>query len=158
MLKLRYSFTVAALLGLSACAPSNGEESDTPSVPPGFELAAAKQSAAQSEQSQVIDLSVAELQTLRASGNIWLIDVRTDEEVADGMIEGASHIPLAEFSPSPELLEQANGREIVLYCRSGRRSAKASRALAAFLGKPVRHLAGGFIAWDEAGGATMMPQ
>lgn len=151
MTALRITLTAAAALGLAACAPSGDEDSDTQGLPLGFELAAAKQNLP-SEQSHVIDLSVAQLRQIQASGNIWLIDVRTDEEVAEGMIAGADHIPLDEFKPDQALLEKANGREIVLYCRSGRRSGIAGAKLAAVQGKPVRHLAGGYIAWREAGG------
>ncbi len=70
------------------------------------------------------------------------------------MIDGAGHIALADFEPGPELLERAAGREIVLYCRSGRRSGIAGHKLSAYLGQPVRHLAGGYIAWTEAATAS----
>ena len=83
-----------------------------------------------------------------AVGDIMLVDVRTAEEVAEGMIAGAVHIPLDEFAPGPDLLAQADGREIVLYCRSGRRSGIAGQALSTYLDKPVSHLAGGIIAWN----------
>jgi len=76
-----------------------------------------------------------------AAGNVRLIDVRTDVEVAEGAIPGAEHIALDRFDPAK--LDLSDGREVVLYCRTGRRSAIAG-------GKPVEHLAGGIIAWDEA--------
>ncbi len=83
-----------------------------------------------------------------AAGNVRLIDVRTDVEVAEGAIPGAEHIALDRFDPAK--LDLSDGREVVLYCRTGRRSAIAGERLAAATGKPVEHLAGGIIAWDEA--------
>jgi rhodanese-related sulfurtransferase len=97
---------------------------------------------------QVEDIDVAALETLLASGNIRLIDVRTDAEVAQGIIPGAEHIPLDQFDPAK--LDLSDGREVVLYCRSGRRSAIAGEKLAAVTGKPARHLAGGILAWKAA--------
>jgi len=83
-----------------------------------------------------------------AGGNVRLIDVRTDAEVAEGAIPGAEHIALDQFDPAK--LDLSDGREVVLYCRTGRRSAIAGERLAAATGKPVEHLAGGIIAWEEA--------
>ncbi|TRD11743.1 rhodanese-like domain-containing protein [Erythrobacter insulae] len=167
MNRFRFSLTTVLVFGLCACAPSSAGDDksgeSTPSVPPGFELAAAKTATADrrgndagiprdftNDRSQVVDLSVEELAALSASDDIWLIDVRTDEEVANGMVAGATHIPLAAFSPGPDLIDQAKGREIVLYCRSGRRSAIAAKNLSGYLGEPVKHLTGGFNAWKEA--------
>ena len=97
---------------------------------------------------RVIDLSVAELRTRLERGNVRLIDVRTDEEVAKGMISGAEHIALDRFDPAT--LDLSDGREVILYCRSGRRSAIAAERLAAQTGKPSVHLAGGILAWRSA--------
>jgi rhodanese-related sulfurtransferase len=134
-------------------------------MPGGFEFAAANGDepyreftatalSFPAEQPELVDLSPAQLTDLIASGDIWLIDVRTPEEIADGMIAGADHIAIDTFKPSPAMLEQAAGREIVLYCRSGRRSAIAAADLSSFTGLPVKHLAGGIIAWEAAGGAV----
>src|SRR3546814_9802033 len=51
--------------------------------------------------------------------NIRLIDVRSDEEVASGMIPGAEHIPIDQFDPAR--LDLSAGRAVVFYCHSGRR-------------------------------------
>ena len=81
-------------------------------------------------------------------GNIRLIDVRTDEEVAEGAIPGAEHIALDEFDPAK--LDLSDGREVITYCRSGRRSGIAAERLSKFTKKPTRHLEGGITAWEKA--------
>lgn len=57
-----------------------------------------------------------------------LIDVRTPEEFASGHIEGAVNIPVDDLAG--RLSEVPQGQPIVVYCRSGNRSATASRILA----------------------------
>ncbi len=97
----------------------------------------------------MIDVTPEELAARLAAGNIRLIDVRTDEEIAEGMIPGAEHIALDRFDP--QAFGPADRREVVLYCRSGKRSAMAGAKLAEATGKPVEHLAGGILAREEAG-------
>ena len=40
------------------------------------------------------EMDIATLQGLQKEGSVALVDVRTDAEVARGVIEGAKHIPL----------------------------------------------------------------
>ncbi|MBI5546045.1 MAG: rhodanese-like domain-containing protein [Deltaproteobacteria bacterium] len=57
-----------------------------------------------------------------------LVDVRTPAEYADGHIDGALNVPLHEvLERSGEL--GAKDQPLVLYCRSGRRSALAAQKL-----------------------------
>lgn len=59
-----------------------------------------------------------------------LVDVRTPLEFSEGHVPGALNIPLEELER--RLAELGDGRRaIVLYCRSGRRSADAARRLRA---------------------------
>jgi rhodanese-related sulfurtransferase len=145
------------LLALAACggdreAPNDKREA--PSVPLGFELAFAASPgedapAPAASPARLVPLSPQELARRIAAGRIRLIDVRTAEEVAEGMIAGAEHIALDRFDPAA--LDLSDGREVVLYCRSGRRSAIAGEKLAAVTGAPVEHLEGGILAWEAAG-------
>ncbi|MET4131590.1 rhodanese-related sulfurtransferase [Porphyrobacter sp. MBR-155] len=145
---LRLIPVVPIALGLAACGASDRDDSS--SAPLGVELAMAAdaEAGAIAAPAALIDLSPAELAARMAAGNVRLIDVRTDAEVAEGAIPGAEHIALDRFDPAK--LDLSDGREVVLYCRSGRRSAIAGERLADATGKPVEHLAGGIIAWDEA--------
>lgn len=99
-------------------------------------------------QGEVVDLTVEQLVERLEDRNVRLIDVRTAEEVAGGAIPGAEHVPLDSFDPAGLGLDD---REVVLYCRSGRRSGLAAEKLAEFTGEPAQHLAGGILAWQEAG-------
>jgi rhodanese-related sulfurtransferase len=74
-----------------------------------------------------------------------LIDVRTDTEVARGLIPGALHIPL-HLLPA-RLEEISRDRVVAIYCQSGVRSAQASHFLADNGWAQVYNLAGGFSAW-----------
>lgn len=56
-----------------------------------------------------------------------LVDVRTPAEFADGHIPTAINIPHNEIILRPPTLDK--DETIVLYCRSGNRSAQAARAL-----------------------------
>lgn len=145
---LRLLPVVPITLGLAACGASDRDDSS--SAPLGVELAMAAdaETGAIAAPAALIDLSPAELAARMAAGNVRLIDVRTDAEVAEGAIPGAEHIALDRFDPAK--LDLSDGREVVLYCRSGRRSAIAGERLAAATGKPVEHLAGGIIAWEDA--------
>lgn len=148
-LPMSLCLALAVPLSLAACGDGHERNRDHPAPTPalGFELAVAAPS--DPAAGQKIDLGPDELAARLATGKIRLIDVRTPEEAAEGVIPGAEHIPLDTFDPAR--LGPDDGREVVLYCRSGRRSAIAGQRLAAFTGIPVAHLAGGIRAWEQAG-------
>ena len=57
-----------------------------------------------------------------------LVDVRTPEEFDDGHIEGAVNIPVAELADRfADVGDKA--KPVVVYCRSGARSARAKQML-----------------------------
>jgi adenylyltransferase/sulfurtransferase len=97
---------------------------------------------------EVPTLSPAELVARRQGGvDLDLVDVREEGEWALGFIAGARHLPLSSLASA---LPSFDGRrEVVIYCRSGIRSARAVRQLLA-LGVPrVFNLAGGILRWAE---------
>ncbi len=55
-----------------------------------------------------------------------LLDVRSQQEFDEGHLEGALLIPIAELEGRMSELE---GKRVVVYCRSGMRSSKASRLM-----------------------------
>lgn len=59
-----------------------------------------------------------------------LVDVRTPEEFASGHVEGAVNIPVQELDRRLGELAPKD-RAVVLYCRSGARSARAAETLKA---------------------------
>jgi rhodanese-related sulfurtransferase len=74
-----------------------------------------------------------------------IIDVREAEEVAEGMIPGAIHIPLGELALRQNEIEQTE--EIILVCRSGNRSQKAYEFLEAQGFTGLFNMSGGMLAW-----------
>ncbi|MEO2167396.1 MAG: rhodanese-like domain-containing protein [bacterium] len=84
-----------------------------------------------------------------ASDAPLLLDVRSAEEFAGGHIAGAVHIPHAEIRARFAELGQPP-REVVVYCRSGRRAGIAAEVLVES-GFTVGHLTGDMLGWEEAG-------
>lgn len=150
MIVPRLALSTLAVLALAACAQSKDDKNDEISTPPfGYELAMAQEPAAPRFQATtVVGITPEQLRNKLDSSDIRLIDVRTSDEVAQGIIPGAEHIALDQFDPAT--LDLSDGREVVLYCRSGRRSGVAGNQLAQHIGEPVKHLDGGILAWKQA--------
>ena len=77
-----------------------------------------------------------------------LIDVRTPEEFAAGHIAGSVNIPLDQVSR--RLAEFPTDKPVVLYCRSGNRSAQAADLLTN-AGYNNLYDLGGIIDWQAQG-------
>ena len=58
---------------------------------------------------------------------LFLVDVRTEEEFAQGSVEGAVNIPLSVLEQ--EFSQFKNRENIVVFCRSGARSGNAKLIL-----------------------------
>ena len=101
------------------------------------------------------ELSTAE-EAIHKSSHL-IIDVREPEEFANGHLEGAMNVPrgVLEFRTDasyPGSIQSLSDRtaKIILYCRSGGRSALAAQSLSKMGYQAVVSMAGGFIAWEEA--------
>lgn len=81
-------------------------------------------------------------------GQLQLVDVREAPELAGARVEGAKHIPLGELSARVSELDPS--RPVAFLCRSGSRSAMATRA-AANAGLDAANVKGGVIAWARSG-------
>jgi adenylyltransferase/sulfurtransferase len=82
---------------------------------------------------------------LKRGDKIRLIDVREPHELAISRIDGAVNIPLGMLAANLEKLDPA--QEIVLFCKSGTRSARAQEILISAGFKKVKNLQGGINAW-----------
>jgi phage shock protein E len=58
-----------------------------------------------------------------------LLDVRTPAEFAAGHVDGALNVPVQELETALASLPATKDQAIVVYCRSGARSARASGLL-----------------------------
>jgi rhodanese-related sulfurtransferase len=96
------------------------------------------------------ELSVKELkQQLDAGKPPVILDVREDHEVKIASLPKTAtttHIPLGQLPTRMVELEAYRGREIVVYCRSGGRSAMAAQMLIQ-QGYKAKNLTGGVLAW-----------
>jgi rhodanese-related sulfurtransferase len=102
---------------------------------------------------RVRNLTAEEVARGLQEGRVMLVDVREDKEVSVEAYPNAVVVPLSTFDPAA--IPDAEGKDVVFACRSGRRSITASLA-AQERGYPyTAHLAGGIIAWKQAGLPTI---
>jgi rhodanese-related sulfurtransferase len=86
-------------------------------------------------------------QKLERGEALNIIDVREHDEVAQGMIPGARHIPLGEL---PERHNELKGQgEIILVCRSGSRSSRACDYLEHLGYSGLKNMSGGMLAYGQ---------
>jgi rhodanese-related sulfurtransferase len=98
---------------------------------------------------EVTNLTPQEVAEGVRAGRMLLVDVREPNETAVESFPGAVIVPLSAFDPAA--IPDPQGRQVVFACRSGRRSITASVA-AQDAGYPYKsHMAGGILAWKEAG-------
>ncbi|WP_186579584.1 rhodanese-like domain-containing protein [Aquibacillus kalidii] len=82
---------------------------------------------------------------LESGESLNIIDVREDEEVAQGIIPGAKHIPLGHV---PERLDEIDkSKHYYMVCRSGGRSGRACEFLVE-KGYDVTNMLGGMLDWE----------
>lgn len=80
--------------------------------------------------------------------SLVVLDVRTPEEFAAGHVPGARNISHDELAARLDELTGARDKDVVLYCRSGRRSTLAEETLREAGFTRLRHLEGDFQAWQ----------
>ncbi|RIZ65570.1 MAG: MBL fold metallo-hydrolase [Methylococcales bacterium] len=104
-----------------------------------------------SAKQQVTEVDVVKAKQLLAEGHIVLVDTREESEYAAGHIEGAILLPrgVLEFKIGaiPELADK--GKSVLIYCRTGGRSALASLTMQQLGYTNVLSMAGGFEAWKN---------
>ena len=96
------------------------------------------------------------IQATGSVGGAHLIDVRTEAEVAQGVISGAVHIPLHLLPLRADDVPQ--DKPVVIYCRTGARSAQACAFMAAQGFENMHNLAGGILSWARSGHSLSRPQ
>ena len=101
------------------------------------------------------EISSDDLSALRSQGAIRLIDVRTEAEVARGIIPGAEHIPM-HLIPL-KVREMADDTPTVFYCHSGNRSGQVTAFLMQHGLSRVMNLRGGILAWLGSGQSLTSP-
>ncbi|MDH3587902.1 MAG: rhodanese-like domain-containing protein [Gammaproteobacteria bacterium] len=99
---------------------------------------------------QIRKMSVQDLASRLSADEICLLDVREPWEVATAHIDAALAIPMNDVPDHlDELRKAANGRDIVVMCHSGQRSAVITRFLNQAGFGDVFNLDGGITAWSQ---------
>jgi rhodanese-related sulfurtransferase len=117
----------------------------------GSPLTAVAQAAEAPTEVSQISPSDLQKQLKTAPAGILLVDVRTLEEFQAGHLAGAVHMPLAEIvnaGGGAQIRDQLADRQLIVYCRSGRRSQMALEKLRS-VGVAGQSLSGGLIEWRQ---------
>ena len=86
---------------------------------------------------------------LENDDNAVILDVRTDDEVADGIILNAVHIDIykgQDFISEIEDLDES--KNYYVYCRSGNRSGQACNIMNQLGFENTYNLLGGILEWE----------
>ena len=92
--------------------------------------------------------------TAKHDTSLVIVDVRTPEEFAEGHVPGAKNIPHDQLQSRLAELSGDKNKDIVLYCRSGRRAGLAAETLQSNGFHKVLHLEGDMLKWNEANRAV----
>ena len=111
--------------------------------------------------SQVKTYSVEDVRARLGDARVQIIDIRDVRELADGTVLGAYHAPrgMLEFWVDPESpyhkpMFANEGKEFILFCGLGWRSALAAKTLQDMGMANVAHMDGGYTEWVKAGAPT----
>lgn len=101
-----------------------------------------------------MDINVQELkEKLERGDDFILIDVREPHEHEEFNV-GGSLCPLGNIMNTISEFEEHKNKEVVVYCRSGRRSATAQAFMQQAGYANVRNLEGGMLEWMNSFGMT----
>ena len=78
-----------------------------------------------------------------------MLDIRESKELTEGTIINAIHIPLGDLNNQLAKLEKYREKPLIVYCRSGHRSATACSKLRKQGFEKVYNLRGGIVAWQR---------
>jgi len=92
-----------------------------------------------------------EMESILEMEGVQLIDVRTPEEFSEGYIANAQNIDFYSDTFDADILKLDKTKPVVLYCRSGGRSAKCSKKLIEAGFTKVYDLEGGITQWEHKG-------
>lgn len=98
-----------------------------------------------------VTMNAQQAQALLADPELLILDVRTPQEFGEGHIKKARLIPVAELGGRIAEIAGWKNKPVLVYCRSGGRSASAAQLLVGAGFTKVNNLAGGTGAWSAGG-------
>jgi rhodanese-related sulfurtransferase len=135
-------FVVFAATMLAAAASIADQAGPAPSQP-------ASAPAAASASLPLISQQALLARQAKGDSSLFVLDVRTPQEFAAGHVPGAVNIPYDQVAS--QLGEIPKDKDVVLYCKSGRRAGLAADVLAANGYTKLEHLQGDIQAWLQDG-------
>ncbi|ABG86683.1 rhodanese-like domain-containing protein [Clostridium perfringens] len=139
---LLLSLTLTANLFIG-CGSNNAESKDA-----NTQTNSESSSKIQSEEVSR-DISIDESKKLINQGEVTLIlDVRDADEFAKGHLKNAIQIPVKELKENLNDIEKFKDELVLVYCRSGKKSAEAINILKENGFKNLVHMKDGISKWD----------
>ncbi|SRX54392.1 putative adenylyltransferase/sulfurtransferase MoeZ [Aequorivita sp. CIP111184] len=83
--------------------------------------------------------------------DIQLVDARTEAEFEEGHLQDALNIDVLETNFNTEAEKLNLEKPVYVYCRSGKRSAKAALILKDLGFKEIYDMQGGYLNWESEG-------
>jgi rhodanese-related sulfurtransferase len=93
------------------------------------------------------EASTEEGKSMLAAGDVRILDVRTPQETARGILPGAILIPVQVLEERWKEIPK-DGRRTLVYCAGGERSAAACEFLSRQGYENLHNLVGGFLSWS----------
>lgn len=110
---------------------------------------------------EVKTYSVEQVRQRLQDADVQIVDIRDVRELNEGTVLGAFHAPrgMLEFwvdpdSPYHKPIFAHEGKEFILFCGAGWRSALAAKTLQDMGMANVAHIDGGYAAWVQHGAPT----
>jgi sulfur-carrier protein adenylyltransferase/sulfurtransferase len=97
------------------------------------------------------EISPAEAASEIDAGGVALVDTREPHEYEEAHIEGGRLVPPGLLREEIASVVPDRSQRVLLYCRSGNRSAKAAAELTEMGYEDVAHVEGGILAWQQDG-------
>ncbi|EOU1110410.1 rhodanese-like domain-containing protein [Clostridium perfringens] len=140
LLLLSLTLTASLFIG---CGSNNAESKDA-----NTQTSSESSSKIQSEEVSR-DISIDESKKLINQGEVTLIlDVRDADEFAKGHLKNAIQIPVKELKENLNDIEKFKDELVLVYCRSGKKSAEAINILKENGFKNLVHMKDGISKWD----------
>ncbi|UXX78178.1 rhodanese-like domain-containing protein [Reichenbachiella carrageenanivorans] len=113
---------------------------------------------AKKEGSKILSPQQFKNQIVNETETYQILDLRTDEEVAQGMVPTAEQLDYLEEKFDAKLKKLDKNKTYYIYCRSGNRSGKAMALMTELGFEKVYDMQGGMQAWESAGMEIEMPK
>jgi molybdopterin/thiamine biosynthesis adenylyltransferase/rhodanese-related sulfurtransferase len=105
----------------------------------------------QATKTDIEELSPAEAASEVDAGGVVLVDTREPHEYEEAHIEGGRLVPPGILPDEIASVVPDRSQRVILYCRSGKRSANAAEEMTGLGYENVANVGGGILAWQEEG-------